>query len=120
MRLLFLIISGVCLIALASHIGVSKGENMRAEKKYHAAKNSATISPPVLSKQLQKKQYALDSIFTTDYKHGIFNGCAAVLYHGTTIYQSALGFENIKSKNHPNGHHLWNKSRQIQFGFQLF
>ena len=98
MRLLFLIISGVCLIALASHIGVSKGENMRAEKKYHAAKNSATISPPVLSKQLQKKQYALDSIFTTDYKHGIFNGCAAVLYHDTTIYQSALGFENIKSK----------------------
>jgi len=98
MRLLFLIISGVCLIALASYIGISKGENMSVGKKYNTTKKSVIISPPVLSKQLQKKRYVLDSIFTTDYRHGVFNGCAAVLYHDTTIYQSALGFENIKSK----------------------
>ncbi len=97
MRLLFLIISGVCLIALASYIGISKGENMPVEKRYNAGK-SMVAPPPILSKQLQKKNFALDSIFATDYTRGVFNGCVAVLYHDTTIYQKAMGFENIKNK----------------------
>lgn len=58
---------------------------------------------------MQKKQFALDSIFNADFKHGIFNGCVAVSYHDTLIYQSALGFENIKCKKN-----LCNES-----GFQL-
>lgn len=94
MRLLFLIASGVCLIALASYISLSKGENIPIEK----AKAFPPMPIPVLSKQLQKKHFSLDSIFTTDYKHGIFNGCVAVLYHDTTIYQNAFGFENISTK----------------------
>jgi CubicO group peptidase (beta-lactamase class C family) len=98
MRLLFLIISVVCLIALASYIGISKGENMPVEKNYIAGISLVAIPPPVLSKQLQKKHFALDSIFATDYKRGVFNGCVAVLYHDTTIYQKAMGFENIKNK----------------------
>lgn len=98
MRLLFLIISGGSLIALASYIGISKGENMPVEKKYNASKSIVALAPPILSKYLQKKHFALDSIFTTDYKRGIFNGCVAVLYHDTTIYQKAMGFENIKNK----------------------
>ncbi len=98
MRILFLIISGICLIALASYIGLSKGENMPVVKNYISAKKISALPAPVLSKQLQKKHFALDSIFTTDYKRGIFNGCVAVLYHDTTIYQKAMGFENIKNK----------------------
>ena len=108
MRLLFVIISSVCLIALASYMGISKGENIHIDRVIKTDKK-ATVPAPVLSKQLQKKQFVIDSIFTTDYKRGIFNGCAAVLYHDTTIYQTALGFENIKSKKN-----LCNES-----GFQL-
>ena len=98
MRLLILILSGVCLVSLASYIGSSKGENMPAEKNYDLAKNTFPFPAPVLSKQLQKKHLTLDSIFTSDYKQGIFNGCVAVLYNDTTIYQKAMGFENIKNK----------------------
>jgi len=96
MRLLFLIISGVCLVALASYIGVSKGATPVKASVPEPVKKM--VSPPALSKILQKKNLTLDSIFSTDFKHGVFNGCVAVSYHDTLIYQSALGFENIKCK----------------------
>ncbi|HKC67751.1 MAG TPA: serine hydrolase domain-containing protein [Bacteroidia bacterium] len=97
MRLLFLSILGVCLIALASYIGISKPANIlkTADVVKHPEK---PILPPTLSKKLQKKQFVLDSIFSADFKHGVFNGCVAVSYHDTLIYQNALGFENIVCK----------------------
>jgi CubicO group peptidase (beta-lactamase class C family) len=98
MRLIFLIISGICLVAIVSYMGLSKGENMHIEKKHHSPKTISSVNVLNLSKQLQKKHIVIDSIFTSDYKQGIFNGCVAILYHDTAIYQKALGIENIKSK----------------------
>jgi CubicO group peptidase (beta-lactamase class C family) len=96
MRLLFLLISGICLLVLASHIGSGKGQIHHTEKVLELAKKISP--PPTLSKKLQKKHIVLDSIFNADFKRGTFNGCVAVLYNDTTIYQSALGFENIATK----------------------
>ena len=96
MRLIFLAILGVCLFALASYIGVGKSEN--PIKPVVTAHVEKIVSPPTLSKKLQKKHFILDSIFSSDFKRGLFNGCVAVSYHDTLIYQSALGFENIKCK----------------------
>src|ERR1700679_2763709 len=96
MRLLFLAISGVCLIALASYIGMSKPANNIKTTVIEPPKK--IVAPPTLSKKLQKKQIILDSIFNSDFKHGIFNGCVAVSYHDTLIYQNAMGFENIICK----------------------
>jgi len=96
MRLLFLAILSVCLIALASYIGVGKSAN--SIKPVVTAHVEKTVSPPTLSKKLQKKHFILDSIFSADFKRGTFNGCVAVSYHDTLIYESALGFENIKCK----------------------
>jgi CubicO group peptidase (beta-lactamase class C family) len=96
MRLVFLVILGVCLVALASYIGVGKSANpIKPTVPTHVEK---IVPPPTLSKKLQKKQFVLDSIFSSDFKHGLFNGCVAVSYHDTLIYQNALGFENIKCK----------------------
>lgn len=96
MRVLFLIICGVCLVALASYIGVGKAATPL--KQPVSLPPHQIIAPPALSKKLQKKQFVLDSIFSSDFKKGTFNGCVAVSYHDTLIYQSALGFENIKCK----------------------
>ena len=96
MRLLFLSILGVCLIALASYIGVGKSANpIKTVVPVHVEK---IVPPPTLSKKLLKKQFAVDSIFNSDFKHGLFNGCVAVSYQDTLIYQNALGFENVKCK----------------------
>lgn len=51
-----------------------------------------------LSKPLLRRQLALDSLFSHDHRSGIFNGCVAVLYHDTVIYQGAFGYENISTK----------------------
>ncbi len=96
MRLLFLIICGVCLLALASYIGVGKAAT--PVKKAVSTPPHKIIAPPTLSKKLQRKQFVLDSIFSGDFKRGTFNGCVAVSYHDTLIYQSALGFENSRCK----------------------
>ena len=94
MRLLFLSILGVCLIALASYIGVGKSANpIKTVVPVHVEK---IVPPPTLSKKLLKKQFAVDSIFNSDFKNGLFNGCVAVSYQDTLIYQNALGFENVK------------------------
>ena len=96
MRLLFLIISGICLLVLASHIGSGKSETISSTKV--SEKLKPLSPPPTLSKKLKKKQFSLDSLFNADYNHGVFNGAVAVLYNDTTIYQKALGFENISTK----------------------
>jgi CubicO group peptidase (beta-lactamase class C family) len=96
MRLLFIVILGGCLIALASYIGMSKPAN--TAKPTIIEHTPKTAPPPILSKNLQKKRFTLDSIFNSDFKHGLFNGCVAVSYHDTLIYQNAMGFENIVCK----------------------
>ena len=97
MRLLFIILLGACLIFLASHIGAGKSAD--AIKTTVSEQLQKTVAPPpTLSKKLKKKQFALDSIFSGDFKHGVFNGCVAVLYNDTTIYQKPFGFENISTK----------------------
>jgi len=58
MRLLFLAILSVCLIALASYIGVGKSAN--SIKPVVTAHVEKTVSPPTLSKKLQKKHFILD------------------------------------------------------------
>ncbi|HXD91965.1 MAG TPA: serine hydrolase domain-containing protein [Bacteroidia bacterium] len=96
MCLLFIAILSVCLIALASYIGIGKPANI---VKTNVVKHSEKpVSPPTLSKKLQKKQFVLDSIFSSDFKKGVFNGCVAVSHQDTLIYQSAMGFENIVCK----------------------
>lgn len=97
MRLLFIAILGVCLIALASYIGMSKPSNIIKPTAVTHIISDAPKSA-TLSKKLQKKQFVLDSIFSSDFKRGVFNGCVAVSHHDTLIYQSALGFENIVCK----------------------
>src|ERR1700748_3335356 len=97
MRLLFIAILSVCLIALASYIGVGKPSNAVKTKVVEHIEKPIPILP-ALSKKLQKKQFAVDSIFNSDFKHGLFNGCVAVSYHDTLIYQNAMGFENIVCK----------------------
>ena len=98
MRLLFLAISGLSLLVLAFYFGMNKGHAMPPVKPQTVALDKTILPPPGLSKKLQKKQFALDSIFNSDFKHGLFNGCVAVQYHDTLIYQSALGYENIVCK----------------------
>jgi CubicO group peptidase (beta-lactamase class C family) len=84
------------LVAWASYMGFCKGAT--PVKKAVSVVPQKISSPPALSQKLQKKQFVLDSIFSADFRHGTFNGCVAVSYHDTLIYQSALGFENIKYK----------------------
>ena len=96
MRLLFILISGICLFMLVSHIGSGKSSTHQVAKVSELVKRISP--PPTLSKKLQKKHIALDSIFNADFKRGTFNGAVAVLYNDTTIYQNALGFENISTK----------------------
>ena len=102
MRLVFLAILSVCLIALASYMGVGKSANpIKTAVPAHVEK---IVSPPTLSKKLQKKQFVLDSIFSSDFKHGLFNGCVAVSYHDTLLYQKSFGTENISTKKNSEKH----------------
>lgn len=58
-----------------------------------------TPAPPTFSPVLKEKQRVLDSIFSTQNKLGYFNGCVAVSYHDTVIYQRSFGTENISCKS---------------------
>ncbi|HXB40291.1 MAG TPA: serine hydrolase domain-containing protein, partial [Bacteroidia bacterium] len=48
--------------------------------------------------ELKEKQRVLDSIFTKQSALGYFNGCVAVSYHDTLLYQKSFGCENISTK----------------------
>ncbi|WP_461449086.1 serine hydrolase domain-containing protein [Mucilaginibacter sp.] len=44
-----------------------------------------------------QSNYKLDSLFTTLYKNGDFNGCVMVAENGKPIYEKALGFANFEN-----------------------
>lgn len=48
--------------------------------------------------ELQEKQRVLDSIFKQQSQLGFFNGCVAVSYHDTLLYQASFGTENIATR----------------------
>jgi len=48
--------------------------------------------------ELKEKQRVLDSLFSKQSQLGVFNGCVAVAYHDTVIFQRAYGTENISTK----------------------
>lgn len=54
---------------------------------------------PVFRAELKEKQRVLDSVFTNDHTLGYFNGCVAVAYHDTVIFQKSYGTENISTKD---------------------
>jgi CubicO group peptidase (beta-lactamase class C family) len=49
--------------------------------------------------ELQEKQRILDSIFTKQSQLGLFNGCVAISYHDTLLYQGSFGTENICTRS---------------------
>jgi len=53
---------------------------------------------PQFRAELKEKQRVLDSIFTKQSTLGYFNGCVAVSYHDTLLYQKSFGCENISTK----------------------
>jgi CubicO group peptidase (beta-lactamase class C family) len=55
------------------------------------------IAPP-LRADLWAKYRALDSAFSRDSQLGYFNGCVAISYHDTLLYQKSFGTENIATK----------------------
>lgn len=72
--------------------------------KYRAAPavESQAISPvkgekalAQLRLELYEKKRAIDSIFTKQSELGLFNGCVAIAYHDTLLYQKSFGTENI-------------------------
>ncbi|MBS1645743.1 MAG: beta-lactamase family protein [Bacteroidetes bacterium] len=97
MKVLSFILSGICVLAFAWYIGLSKS---KAAQPTMIPKMQKIVlkAPATLSRLLQKKQQVLDSIFSADYKQGTFNGCVAVMCQDTLVYQQAFGYENIKSK----------------------
>lgn len=52
---------------------------------------------PPMRPELFEKYRVLDSAFSTQSKLGFFNGCVAVAYHDTILYQRSFGTENISN-----------------------
>src|SRR5437870_4175605 len=56
------------------------------------------LMAPPLRADLREKYRVLDSIFTSASRLGFFNGCVAISYHDTLLYQRSFGTENISTK----------------------
>lgn len=51
-----------------------------------------------LRPEMREKYRVLDSLFSKQNELGCFNGCVAVSFHDTLIYQKSFGCENISTK----------------------
>lgn len=100
MRKLFLLIPVIAAAAYGLvHISSSPGPAEKPVAGFSAsrfAKNGLQLS--ALRPEIREKQRILDSIFTKQSQLGCFNGCVAVAYHDTLIFQKSFGHENISSK----------------------
>jgi CubicO group peptidase (beta-lactamase class C family) len=56
------------------------------------------LPKPQFRAELMEKMRIIDSIFSRQNQLGYFNGCVAVSYHDTLLYQKSFGTENICTK----------------------
>ncbi len=99
MRKFFIIIPVLAAAAYGLvHIAASAGTKGRlsAMPVLNAAKNEVPVVK--FRPELREKQHVLDSLFSKQNQLGCFNGCVAVSYHDTLIYQNSFGCENISTK----------------------
>lgn len=47
----------------------------------------------------KEKAYQIDTLFRNKVKNAGFNGCVLVAQHGVVIYEKALGYSNLKTKD---------------------
>jgi CubicO group peptidase (beta-lactamase class C family) len=100
MRKLFLLIPAIAAAAYGLvHISSSAGPETISARNFSTnalAKNEIRLT--ALRPEIREKQRILDSIFTKQNQLGVFNGCVAVAYRDTLIFQKSFGHENIASK----------------------
>ncbi|MGZ3863714.1 MAG: serine hydrolase domain-containing protein [Bacteroidia bacterium] len=76
----------------------SENEKPGIAKAFAAQKEPATkVSAPPMRPDLFEKYRVLDSAFSAQSKLGFFNGCVAISYHDTLLYQRSFGTENISN-----------------------
>jgi len=80
------------------HIAASGKEGSRPVSASGFSRIKKEIVLSSLPAPMREKQRVLDSIFTHESKLGYFNGCVAVSYHDTLLYQRSFGTENISTK----------------------
>ncbi|HWY39065.1 MAG TPA: serine hydrolase domain-containing protein [Bacteroidia bacterium] len=64
---------------------------------FKTSRAAETVVPPMRA-DLWEKYRVLDSVFTKESQLGYFNGCVAISYHDTLLYQRSFGTENISNK----------------------
>lgn len=92
----FIIAAAYGLVHIAAAAKPSENTNLAGGQHFISAKHEKNL--PAFRPALKEKQRVLDSIFTSHSKLGFFNGCVAVSYHDTLLFQGAYGTENIATK----------------------
>src|SRR6201987_5852938 len=75
-----------------------KGGNTQSKAFVFKTKRANDLVVPPMRADLWEKYRVLDSVFSKESQLGYFNGCVAVSYHDTLLYQKSFGTENISSK----------------------
>ena len=95
--LFILIIALVWCFASFTGFGVSTNASAKAIVYVKNGRTADFVVPPMRA-DLREKYRVLDSIFTHANQLGYFNGCVAISYHDTLLYQKSFGTENISTK----------------------
>ena len=94
---LFIVIIGIAW-CFTSFTGTSNNKPAPAKAFLEVNNKVANAVVPPMRTELREKYHVLDSLFTAQNKLGVFNGCVAVSYHDTLLYQKSFGTENISTK----------------------
>lgn len=92
----FLLILSILAIAAYGFVHVAaKYRSVKAEESQRISAVKSEKELAQLRSELQEKERVIDSIFTKQSELDLFNGCVAIAYRDTLLYQKSFGTENI-------------------------